>query len=190
MGPNCRFPAHWSTRTGGASTDTVYRWAAGPSGQSIAAIPSHGRFVGASSNPMNDWAKKPGDLVGTSWKVPALAPGRQIRHCVWDTNHWKTFVAGRLLMPIAAPGSLTLFGTESDDHRMFADHLCAEFRVPTTARGRTVDEWKQRPNQPDNHWWDCLVGTAVAASLSGARVATPGTDQPAKPRRRRGVKYA
>ena len=174
----------------GASTDTVYRWAAGPSGQSIAAIPSHGRFVGASSNPMNDWAKKPGDLVGTSWKVPALAPGRQIRHCVWDTNHWKTFVAGRLLMPIAAPGSLTLFGTESDDHRMFADHLCAEFRVPTTARGRTVDEWKQRPNQPDNHWWDCLVGTAVAASLSGARVATPGTDQPAKPRRRRGVKYA
>lgn len=174
----------------GASTDTVYQWAASPSGRQVAAIPSHGRYVGASSNPMAEWTKKPGDLTGQAWKVPALASGRQIRHCVWDTNHWKTFVAGRLLLPVSAPGALTIFGDQSDDHRMLADHLSAEFRVATTARGRTVDEWKQRPNQPDNHWWDCLVGTAVAASLSGARVATLGTDQPAKPRRRRGVKYA
>ena len=31
-----------------------------------------------------------------------------------------------------------------------------------------VDEWKVRPEQSDNHWLDCLVGCAVAASIQGA----------------------
>lgn len=37
----------------------------------------------------------------------------------------------------------------------------------TQGRGRTVDEWKIRPVQFDNHWLDSLVGTAVAASIQG-----------------------
>ncbi|MCA9139840.1 MAG: hypothetical protein KDB00_23870, partial [Planctomycetales bacterium] len=44
----------------------------------------------------------------------------------------------------------------------------AEYYVRTEGRGRTVDEWKARPEQPDNHWLDCLVGSAVAASMQGA----------------------
>ena len=36
------------------------------------------------------------------------------------------------------------------------------------ARDRTVDEWKLRAARPDNHWLDCLVGCAVAASIQGA----------------------
>ena len=27
-----------------------------------------------------------------------------------------------------------------------------------------------RPNEPDNHWFDCFVGSAVAASISGAKL--------------------
>ena len=42
------------------------------------------------------------------------------------------------------------------------------YRVRTHGRGRTVDEWKARPNQPDNHWFDGIVGCAVAASIQGA----------------------
>ena len=38
---------------------------------------------------------------------------------------------------------------------------------PTEARGRTVDEWKLKASAVDNHWLDCLVGCAVAASISG-----------------------
>jgi len=34
-----------------------------------------------------------------------------------------------------------------------------------------VDEWKLRPTRPDNHWLDCLVGCAVAASIQGAALA-------------------
>ena len=37
-----------------------------------------------------------------------------------------------------------------------------------------MDEWKAKPGHPDNHWLDCLVGCAVAASMCGARL--PGAD--------------
>jgi hypothetical protein len=46
--------------------------------------------------------------------------------------------------------------------------------VKTEGRGRVVDEWKLRPERADNHWFDCLVGCAVAASVVG--VTLPGTE--------------
>jgi hypothetical protein len=61
---------------------------------------------------------------------------------------------------------------------MLAEHLTAEYRVKTEGRGRTVDEWKIRPERSDNHWFDCLVGCAVAASMQGASLPeTPGGGQ-------------
>ena len=44
------------------------------------------------------------------------------------------------------------------------------------------EEWKLRPSQPDNHWLDCLVGAAVAASVQGVSLPTL---QPARPKSRR-----
>ncbi len=76
---------------------------------------------------------------------------------------------------------LAVFGTKPESHRLLADQLTAEYRVKTEGRGRTVDEWKQRPESPDNHWFDCLVGCAMAASIQGAVLF--GTD--AKPTARR-----
>ena len=67
-------------------------------------------------------------------------------------------------------GSLTLFGDNSNQHRMFADQLTAEYRVKIEGRGRSVDEWKEKPGHPDNHWLDCLVGCAVAASICGCKL--------------------
>jgi hypothetical protein len=43
--------------------------------------------------------------------------------------------------------------------------------VKTEGRGRTVDEWKIRPQRFDNHWLDCLAGCAVAASMQGSALA-------------------
>jgi hypothetical protein len=63
----------------------------------------------------------------------------------------------------------------------FAEHLTAEYRVKTEGRGRKVDEWKLRPQRSDNHWLDCLVGCAVAASIQGCVLF--GTD--VKPTERR-----
>ena len=78
-------------------------------------------------------------------------------------------------------GCLSLYGNQPETHRMFAEQITAEYCIKTEGRGRTVDEWKARPGQPDNHWLDCLVGCAVAASMQGALLF--GTD--GEPTRRR-----
>jgi hypothetical protein len=80
-------------------------------------------------------------------------------------------------------GCLSLFGNKAETHRLLSEHLCAEYRVQTQGRGRTVDEWKIKPEQFDNHWLDCLVGCAVAASMQGA--VLPGTDAKAMAKRER-----
>jgi hypothetical protein len=41
--------------------------------------------------------------------------------------------------------------------------LCREEKILL----RTVDEWKIRPEQADNHWLDGIVGCAVAAAIQG-----------------------
>ena len=45
-----------------------------------------------------------------------------------------------------------------------------------------MDEWKLRAQSRDNHWLDCLVACAVAASMSGAVLF--GTDRRPVPRRK------
>ncbi|MEX2287740.1 MAG: terminase gpA endonuclease subunit [Planctomycetaceae bacterium] len=85
-------------------------------------------------------------------------------------------------------GCLSPFGNRPEQHRLFAHRLAAEYRVKTEGRGRTVDEWKLRPERGDNHWFDCLVGCAVAASIQGVSLM----DQTPKPKpraRRRRVDY-
>jgi hypothetical protein len=130
-------------------------------------IPSHGRFVGASSLPFSEYRRRPGDRVGLNWRIPNVHGKRAIRHVVYDTNWWKSFINARLRVSMGDRGCLSLFGTNAETHRMLGEHLTSEYFVKTEARGRSVDEWKQRPEQPDNHWFDCLVGSAVAASMQG-----------------------
>ena len=86
---------------------------------------------------------------------------------VFDSNFWKSFVHARLVVAMGDRGCLSLFGKKPGAHRLLADHLTSEYRVRTEGRGRTVDEWKVRPEQFDNHWLDCLVGCAVAGSIEG-----------------------
>ena len=78
---------------------------------------------------------------------------------------------------------MSIFGKDGDRHRLFSEHLVAEYPVRTEARGRIVDEWKLKPSRPDNHWFDCLVGAAAAASILG--VMLPGTHEKPPERKRR-----
>lgn len=158
----CLIDANW-----GLSTDVIYQF----SRQSLHAgivMPSHGRFVGASSQPFSEYKRRPGDRVGHNWRVPNVHGKRAVRHVVYDTNYWKSFMFARLAVSLGDRGALSLFGDTPEMHRLFAEHLTAEYRVKTEGRGRSVDEWKSRPERGDNHWLDCLVGCAVAASMQGA----------------------
>ncbi len=163
----CLIDANW-----GSSTDIVYQFCRQSAHAGIV-LPSHGRFVGASSQPFSEYKRRPGDRVGHNWRVPNVQGKRAVRHVLFDTNHWKSFIHARLAVAMGERGCLSFFGDRPELHRLLADHLTAEYRVKTEGRGRTVDEWKLRPERGDNHWFDCLVGCAVAASMQG--VVLPNT---------------
>ena len=151
----------------GQSTDVVYQFCRQSSHAGVI-LPSHGRYVGASSKPMTEYRKQQGDRLGFNWMIPNVAGKRAIRHVVYDTNYWKSFIHARLAVPVGDKGSLTLYGRIPGAHQLFAEHLTAEYRVKTQGRGRTVDEWKLKPQSHDNHFLDCVAGCAVCGSMLGA----------------------
>ena len=151
----------------GQSTDIVYQFCRQSTHAGII-MPSHGRYVGASSKPMTEYRKQPGDRLGFNWMVPNVAGKRAIRHVIYDTNFWKSFIHARLGVEIGDKGNLSLYGRIPGVHQLLAEHLTAEYKVKTQGRGRTVDEWKIKPDRTDNHWLDCIAGCAVCASMLGA----------------------
>lgn len=155
----------------GQTRDTVYRFVRNSPNRSRI-DPCHGKYIGASSEPLNAHAvsKARGREIGHHWRI-AKASDSPVRHVLFDSNYWKTFLHSRLAVAPNTPGSLTLYKASPFVHKTFASHLRAEAPVRTTGRGREVDEWKLRPDRPDNHWFDCVVGCAVAASIEGCELS-------------------
>jgi hypothetical protein len=164
----CLIDANWGT-----STDVVYQFCR-QSQHSTNLLPSHGRFVGAGSKPFFEYSRRPGDRAGLNWRIPNVQGKRAVRHVLFDSNYWKTFVHARLAVGMGDRGCMSLFGRTPELHQLFAEHLTSEFRVKTEGRGRVVDEWKLRPSAQENHWLDGLVGSAVAASILGATLSGTG----------------
>ena len=133
-------------------------------------LPSHGRGIGASSPALNDRGKARGDRLGLNWRINQVQGQRSV---TYDTNFWKTFCSSRLRL---ATGDPEAFVFSAGEHDLLWDHLTNEYPVRTeSARGRTVDEWKLSGTRFENHWWDCMVGSAVAASISGVSPAATET---------------
>lgn len=150
----------------GSSTDIVYQFCRQSQWGGVI-YPAHGRYVGASSKPMTEYRKQPGDRLGFNWMMPNVAGKRAIRHVIFDSNFWKSFIHARLAVPMGDKSCLSFYGRHPALHQLIAEHLTAEYRVKTVGRGRTVDEWKLRPERNDNHWLDCIAGCAVCASMLG-----------------------
>ena len=147
------------------------------------AMPAKGMGIRAGNRPMSAYRRKPGERHGHHWYVPNVNRTSELRHVLIDTNHWKTFVHGRFATAPGDHGALTLFGKSPAEHRLFADHIAAsETWTRTEGHGRIVQEWSSRPSKPDNHWFDCIVGAAVAASMCGVRFGVERREaEPAEP---------
>ena len=154
-------------------------------------LPAKGYAVSASGRPMAEWPLRAGEKQGWHWRVGFGTGGGRGKAALFDPNAWKTFVAERLLTAQGAAGCLQLFGDKAYTHQLFANHLTAEYAREESGRGRKVTVWKVKPGGPDNHWFDCLVGCAVAASISGlvwsgaaaaGGVVTDAKVEPSKPR--------
>ena len=162
------------------SQETVYRFCKQSPHRRIL-TPSHGQYHRASSQRFKNMKAANGERVGSFWKLTAPT-AKRIRHCSWHTNHWKSFVYSKLGIPYGQATSISLWGSDPTEHALFSSHMMAEYRTVIEVNGESADEWDQRPERPDNHWWDGLVGCAVGASVEGISPLGP---PPKKKKRRR-----
>ena len=152
----------------GDSTDTVYKFCQ-ESDHAAVLIPSHGEGITAAKQPYSQYKKRKGEKLGHNWRIPNVSRKRTIKHLLYDTNYWKSFLHRRLRVMMGDPSCLSLFKTKrADGHRVIAEHFTAEIRTPTEGRGRQVDEWSLPNKNLDNHLFDCAVGCMVAGSMEGA----------------------
>jgi len=146
-------------------------------------MPSRGRGVTAAQTPFSDYSKKRGDKVGLNWRIPSAAGKHAIRYVLSDVNFWKSFVRSRLQSAPGDEGTLSIIKKEGEStNRMLVRHLLSEYSVRTEGRGRVVDQWALRP-QAENHWWDCVVGCTIAASMEGICLRETKTQRTKKPRK-------
>jgi hypothetical protein len=127
--------------------------------------PAMGQGIGAANKPFDEYTND-GGRNGNHWRLPPVREGQQF--LLIDTNWWKTQAASRLMLPAGTGGGWEVFGRDPREHQLLADHYYAEEPVEVTAKGRTIHEWKWKPGRPDNHYWDNLIGSAVAGSMLGA----------------------
>ena len=169
----------------GYQSQTVYQfWRACPHAGVI--YPSKGFGRTNTARGVAGWKPRPGERSGHHWRLTMSEAGRG-RMVQFDSDEWKTFLHERLTTPPGAPGHLTLFGRDAHAHEMLGEHFAAEYSDLAAVRGEQFDKWYQRPDRPDNHLWDCLVGCAVAASVQGLvwqASPSPGQQQPQHQRRK------
>lgn len=161
----------------GDSSDVVYQFVRRSNRSGL--WPWHGRAETAKSRPWSEHKKKPGEVIGHHWRIPNVSRTRAARFVFADVNYWKTFLFGRLAVPVGDRGALSFFGDKPQPIRLVADQLLAEYPIKTSGRGRELTEWQIRPEKPDNELLDVLVGNCVAASMVGVtlgdHVAAPAT---------------
>lgn len=198
---------HWLNRTGNTefqlkmglvdanwheSTDAVDRFAA-LSNWRGKIFPSHGKGITENQKPIKAWQHDKKDSVGLDWKIPFDRHDRPWRYVVFDTNHWKSKCAEFLVNDPNGVAAITMHAPEQFyDHRLLVDHFVSEKRARKVGTQQTCDIWDLPSHRPDNHWWDCLVGCAVAASMCGLQIPQYGVPKKSTPKKKpknSGVSY-
>lgn len=152
----------------GESTKTVYRFCKESPFARIL-IPSKGRGITAAQKPFSEYRRETGVKLGFNWRIFKIRGQVSARLFEYDTNFWKSFFRTRLFMSPGDHGSLTIFGSDAEAHRLLAEHWSAEVSTPTQGNGRRVDVWKLIPGR-ENHWLDAIVGCMAAASTLGCEL--------------------
>lgn len=147
---------------------------------------SKGQPIVAKNVPMDLYKPREGEVLGDHWVIAPIAKNKSQRLLRIDTNYWKSFLRDRILTAPGDAGCLSLFGDDRS-HDDLAMQWTAEYSTRTSGQGRDLEEWSAWPGR-DNHLWDCLVGSAVAASMQG--VALSGLDPRPANRPLRKVRYS
>jgi len=89
---------------------------------------------------------------------------------IHDVDYWRVHAQKSFLLPVGAPGSLSLYGDKPEEHKRFGNEMCAEILVEFL-KGDIADSynWHYKPGVY-NDLCDSMVGCCVAASFAGATV--------------------
>lgn len=129
-------------------------------------IPAIGLKADARNRPMAQWPKRPGRIFGFHY-LDERIKDRPFRVCGIDTNFWKSRVHESFSLETGERGSLSFWGESKTAHRMIAEHIAAEDVKRVYSEGNAVNEWKPKPTSPDNHYFDCVVGSMACACTLG-----------------------
>jgi hypothetical protein len=148
-------------------------------------MPAKGWYVGPETT-WNDYFTKKGDgQTGYHTRVPA--PKNGMRYLLIDADEFKELTAKGLALSTGTPGCWTTCGRPDDPgHVLLSDHCCAENRGWIAKGDRGKFHWENPPGK-DNHWWDCLAGSAAGASFKGAIV--PGIASSKREKRKVSMKF-
>lgn len=108
--------------------------------------------------------KVPGEERGPEWHKMPLEVKGICRHITYNTNFWKSSVRNRIQTGLHARSTLTFYAGDELTHKNLFRHLLGETSSKLTGEYGTIDQWKLTPGEP-NHWLDCLVMSAVGASV-------------------------
>ena len=127
-------------------------------------MPARGHNVKATGRPMAEWERRP-DRQFFFHLVKEKIAGRRYRSALTDVNFWKSMLHEKFALEAGMPGSVTFWGKDKTFHRMIAEHCNAELVQLVSSGEHEVNQWRERPLRPDNHLFDCLVGSLAAASV-------------------------
>jgi hypothetical protein len=138
---------------------------------SVKLLPSKGRGRHKDQAPISHWAPKPGQRAGRHW-VQTLSETGRGQMIQYDTDEWKSFIYDRIAAQRGSRALLDLYGDSKTDHHLFSTHMTAEYGSLMEWRGREFEKWQPadmetKDRKLNNDWFDCTVGCAVAASVSG-----------------------
>ena len=167
------FRAEEAARLGGKAADVPF-W------------PSKGKGVKAGNKPISEYSRPVGvkkEDHRDEWMFhPVNGRSGRTRLMEFDANYWKSFVRERIATPKGRRSAFSLFGSDVERARLFAEHMSAESSVATSGRGRRLEEWTCLPGR-ENDWFDCIVGCYVGASKSKCAldaVENPATEAAAR----------
>jgi hypothetical protein len=150
---------------------------------------SMGRGRSATAASISEWKPRPGEKSGYHWRQ-TMAEKNHGSMIQFDTDTWKSILHGRLTIPQGGNTALRFFGDEPNAHALLGRHVAAEFGVPMVIRGIAFEKWGVRPDATDNHLLDCLVGCAVAASVSGLVLSATADGRPVAVERKKPQSFA
>lgn len=133
-------------------------------------FPSKGVARSDTSVGVARWQLRPGEKKGFHWRQTTGEHGKK-QQIQFDPDAWKSLLYGKLSNPLgsksALKSALAFWGTDPHAHELIAQHCAAEQSELKMTKGDRYDKWTVVFNEPDNHWFDCLNGSCVAASVDG-----------------------